>query len=63
MTLDISDFVPGSLMEMDKHIEVADGNFITAKQTGEDKIKVCDDNGKPFIATLYKVLFDPDLCG
>ena len=24
---------------------------------------MCDDNGKPFIAALYRVLFSPDLCG
>ena len=25
-------------------------------------MKMCDDNGKPFIATLYNVLLAPDLC-
>ena len=29
MTPDISDFVPGSLVEMDKYIEVADGHLFT----------------------------------
>ena len=33
MTQDISDFIPCSLVEMDKYIEVSDGNFVTAKQT------------------------------
>ena len=33
MTLEISYFIPVSLVETDKYIEVADGNFITAKQT------------------------------
>ena len=32
MTPDISDFIPGSLAETDKYIEVAEGNFITAKK-------------------------------
>ena len=49
-------------METDKYIDVADGNFVTAKQTGEVQIKINGDNGKPFIATLYNVLFAPDLC-
>ena len=49
-------------METDKYIEVADGHFVTAKQTGEVQINMHDDNGKPFIAMLYNVLFAPDLC-
>ena len=27
ITPEISDFIPGSMMEMDKYIEVADGHF------------------------------------
>ena len=34
MTPKVSDFIPGSLAETDKYIKVADGNFVTAKQTG-----------------------------
>ena len=34
MTPNISDFIPGSLAETDKYTKVADGNFVTAKQTG-----------------------------
>ena len=34
MTPDISNFIPYSLVEDIKYIEVADGNFFTAKQTG-----------------------------
>ena len=34
MTPDISDFILRSLMETDKCIKFADGNFITAKQIG-----------------------------
>ena len=47
----ISDFIPGSLVEMDKYIEFADGIFFTEKQTGEFQINMHDDNGKTFIAT------------
>ena len=62
MTPDISDFVPGSLVETDKYIEVVDGHFFTAKQTGEVQINMHDDNGKLFIATVYNILFAPELC-
>ena len=58
---EISDFIPGRLVETDKYIEVADRNFVTAKQTVEVKIDICDYNGKPFIATLCNVLFASDL--
>ena len=34
MTPDISDLIPGSFVETDKYIEIADGNFVTVKQTG-----------------------------
>ena len=33
-TTEISDFAPGSLLKTNKYIEVAYGNFVTAKQTG-----------------------------
>ena len=62
MTPEVSDFVPGSLEDTDKYIEVADGHHVTAKQKDHVRIKICDDNGKPFIATLYNVLLAPDLC-
>ena len=62
MTPEISYFVPGSLVETYKYFEVADGYFFTVKQTGEFQINLCDDYGKPFIDTLYNVLFAPDLC-
>ena len=39
MTPDISNFTPVSMVETDKYIEVADGIFITAKQTGKFQIK------------------------
>ena len=47
---------------MDKHIEVAEGHHVTAKQKGQVKIKMCDDNRDPFIETLHNVLLAPDLC-
>ena len=61
-TPDIFYFILGSFLERDKYIEFADGNFVTEKQTGEVQIKISEDNGKPFIATLCNVLFTPDLC-
>ena len=62
MTLDISYCVTVSLVETDKHIEVAYGHFITVKQTGEAQIKMSDNNRQPLTATLYNVLLTPDLC-
>ena len=62
MTLEVTDFIPGSLEDKDKLIEVADGHHITVKQKGSVRIKMCDDNGKSFITTLYNVLSAPDLC-
>ena len=61
MTPEVSDFIPGSLEDTDKHIEVADGHHITAKQKGQAWTKMCDDNGDPFIATLHNILLAPDL--
>ena len=62
MTPEVSDFVPGSLEDTDKYIEVADRHHVTAKQKGQVQIKMCDDNVNPFIATLHNVLLVPDLC-
>ena len=62
MTPEVSDFIPGTLEDTDKYIEVADGNNVTAKQKGQLQIQMCDDNGKTFIAKLYNVLLAPDLC-
>ena len=61
-TPEVTDFIPGSLEDTDKFIEVADGHHVTAKQKGSVQIQMCDDNGKKFIATLYNVLLAPDLC-
>ena len=62
MKQNISNFTLGSLVETDKYIEVADRHFETSIKIGEFQIKMRDDNGKPFIATLYNVLLSPDLC-
>ena len=62
MTPEVSDFIPGTLEDTDKYIEVADGHHVTAKQKGQVQIQMCDNNGKIFIATLYNVLLAPDLC-
>ena len=62
MTPEVSDFIPGSLEDTDKYIEVADGHHVTAKQKGQVRIQMRDDNGKPFIATLHNILLAPDLC-
>ena len=62
MTPEVSYFVPVSLEYTDKYIEVADRHHVTAKQKGQVRIKMCDNNGKPFIATFHNVLLAPDLC-
>ena len=46
MTPEFQDSILGSLVEVYKYIEVADGNFVKAKQIGENQIQMCDDNGK-----------------
>ena len=61
MTPYISDFIPGSLLETYKYIKVAGGHFVTAKQTGKVQIEMNENNGKPFIDTLYDMLLVPDL--
>ena len=62
MTPEVSYFIPGSLEDTDKYIEVADGHCVTAKKKGQVRIQMCDDNGKTFITTLYNILLAPDLC-
>ena len=61
-TPQVSYFSPGSLEDTDKHIEVADGHNVTAKQNVQVRIKMCDDNGDPFITIFHNVLLVPDLC-
>ena len=62
MTPKFSNFVPLLLIETDKYIEVADGNYVTEKQTGQVQISIHDDNGQLLISTLYNFLSDSDLC-
>ena len=47
---------------MDKHIGVADGHHVIDKQKGKVRIKMCNNNRDPFIATLHNVLLAPYLC-
>ena len=60
MAPEVSDFIPGSLEDTDKYIEVVDGHHVTAKQKGQVRIQICNNNGDPFIATLHNVLLAPD---
>ena len=62
MTLNISNFIPVSLVGIDKYIEVTDGHF-HSKTNRRSSNKMRDNNGKPLIAVLYNVLLAPDLCG
>ena len=62
MTPEVLYFIPGSLEDMDKYIEVADGHHVTKKQKGQVRIQMCNDNRKPFIAILHNVILAPDLC-
>ena len=52
MTPEVSDFIPDTLEDTDKYIEVAGGHHVTAKQKGKVRIKMCDNNGKTSIITL-----------
>ena len=56
MTQEVSDFILGSLEDTDKYLEVADRHHVTAKQKGQVRIQMCDNNGKTFIENLYNVL-------
>ena len=55
ITPDVSVFIPGSLEDTDKHIEVADGHHVMEKQKGQVQIKMCENNGDPFISTLHQI--------
>ena len=61
MTPEVSDLIPSLLEDTYKHIEVADGHHVKEKQKGQVRIKICDNNGDPFIATLHNVLLERDL--
>ena len=62
MTPEVTDFIPGSLEDTDKFIEVADRYHVMEKQKGSVCIQMCDDKRKKFVATLNNVLLAPDLC-
>ena len=62
MTAQVSDFIPDSLEDTDKHIEVVDRHNVIANQKVQVQIKMCDNNGNTFIVTLHNVLLSPDLC-
>ena len=62
MTPELSDFIPCSLENTGKYIEVVDRHHVTAKQKGQILIKMCENNGDYFIATLHNVHLAPDLC-
>ena len=62
MTPDVSDFIPGSLEDTDKYIEVSEGYHVTAGGKEKVQIKMCDNNGDPFIAALHNIILAPDLC-
>ena len=57
VTPQVSDFISSSLEDMDKYIEVGDGNHVPAKQKGQFQIKMCDDDGDSFITTLHNVFW------
>ena len=61
MTPEVSYFIPSSLEDTDKYIEVAYIHHVTAKQKGRVRIKMCENNGDYFIATLHNVLLAPQL--
>ena len=62
MMPEVSDFIPGLLEDKDKHIEDANVHHVTAKHKWKSRIRMCDNNGDLFIATLHNVLFAPYLC-
>ena len=62
MTPDVSDVILGLLEYIGKHIEVADRHHVMVKQKGQVRIKMCNNNGDPFITTLHNVLLAPNLC-
>ena len=62
MTPQVWHFIPGSLEDTDKYIEVANVHHVTANKKKQVQIKMCDDNRDTFIATFYNVLLAPDLC-
>ena len=62
MTPQVSNFISGLLEDRDKYIGVEDDHYITDKQKGQIQIRICGDNGYPFITTFHSVLLVTDLC-
>ena len=62
ITSQVLGYIPDSLEDTDKHIEVADGHHFTEKQKGQFQIKMNGDNGDTFTATLHNKLLAPYLC-
>ena len=62
MTTQIFDLIPGSLEDTDNYIGVAGGHYLTAKQKGKVRIRMCEENRYPLISTLKSVLLSLDLC-
>ena len=56
MTPEVTDFIPGSLEDTDKFVEVPDGHNVTAKQKGSVRIQMCDDNRKCSLVPYYRHL-------
>ena len=56
MTPEFSDFIPGSLEDTDKYIEVVEGHHVTAKQEGQVQIKMCDERISVIVAHFYSYL-------
>ena len=62
MIPEVLDFIPGSLEDTDNTLKLRKDITSLRNKKGQVQIKMCDDNGKTFIATLYNVLLEPDLC-
>ena len=56
MTPEVSDFIPGSLEDTDKYIEVADGHHVTAKKNVKYQYK-CTTITESLSSQHYKKYF------
>ena len=61
MTPETLNYVPGSLVETYTYIGVSYGRFVASRKTVGVQIKMRGNDVKPFISTLYNVLFSSDL--
>ena len=59
MMPEVSGFILGLLDDTDKHIEVADGHYVPAKQKAQVRIEMCNDTRYTFIATLHDIILAP----